>query len=707
MTDQLSCPSCHTPLPDAAQFCYVCGTPTPTGMGADTGVVSTRPSLQSAAAVVDVRKRLEKALGTNFTVGELVGRGGFAEVFSVRDNRLKRDLAVKVLSPELVVNQPMLHRFRREAEAVAALRHAGIVPIYDIGESGGIAYIMMPLIKGETLKKRLEREGRLTIPEVRRVIREIANALSIAHEAGLVHRDIKPENVMLEGPKQQVLVMDFGIAKALDPDQTGMTSSGLIVGTPHFMSPEQASGEPVDARSDQYSLAVMGYRMITGTHPFDGETTRALLYKQVFETPAPAHERFPEVPLLLSDALQRGMAKDPKERYATIDDFAAAVLQEETAERRAAAKAEKDRIKAKGKEKLSPKAAAAAAAGIATPAAKPADAKKAAAMRPKTARLVAIAGFAAVVGTVAILATRNPSNAVAPAPPPVVAGPTPPAPPTDSLPAGAPSAQDRTTPAPTRTTRQQQPRQTEPAPTTAAVDPRPPARIDTPQRAAPVPETCADAVRATAWPAALTQCQTEADQGSTSAMLALGRMHERGDGVAADPAVALDWYRKASAAGSTDAAHRVAVMLEEGRGTAPNIREAANFYLQAARRDVPEAMRAVARLYATGQGVEKNEGTAVSWYRRAVIKNDIPSMVRLAELYTLGRGVSRNVAEAARLYQRGAEAGDAESQYHLAMVYFGGRGVTQSDSTGLAWLRRSAAKGFEPAQAELSRRAPQ
>ena len=120
MTDQLVCPSCHTPLPEAAAFCYVCGTPTPTALQADSGAATTRPSLQSAAAVVDVRKRLEKALGPNFTVGDLVGRGGFAEVFAVRDNRLKRDLAVKVLSPELVVNQPMLHRFRREAEAALA-----------------------------------------------------------------------------------------------------------------------------------------------------------------------------------------------------------------------------------------------------------------------------------------------------------------------------------------------------------------------------------------------------------------------------------------------------------------------------------------------------------------------------------------------------------------------------------------------------------
>jgi serine/threonine-protein kinase len=678
----------------------------------DSGVASTRPSLQSAAAVVDVRKRLDKALGTNFTVGELVGRGGFAEVFSVRDNRLKRDLAVKVLSPELVVNQPMLHRFRREAEAVAALRHAGIVPIYDIGESGGIAYIMMPLIKGETLKKLLERQGRLPIPEVRRIILEIANALSVAHEAGLVHRDIKPENVMLEGPKQQVLVMDFGIAKALDPDQTGMTSSGLIVGTPHFMSPEQASGEPVDARSDQYSLAVLGYRMVTGAHPFDGETTRALLYKQVFETPAPARERFPDVPQSLSDALHRGMAKDPKERYSTIDEFAAAILQEDTLERKAAAKIEKkakDKARSKEPDKAAKARAAAINAGV-TPA-PGSDAKKPAPRTPR-GRLLAYAGLAGAVGIIAVMATRGSSGGNDVVPPPVQAV-APPAAAPDSV---VVTPTDAATQNPTSSiasessrpaARGRQPRQTE-TPAVTATDPRPAPRQDTaPRGAAPLPETCADAVRATAWAAALAQCQTEAEQGNAQAMIALGAMFERGQGTTADPAAALEWYRQAAAAGSADAAYRLAVMLEEGRGAAPNIREAATYYMQAARRDVPAAMRAVARLYASGQGLEKNEGSAVNWYRRAVTRNDIPSMVRLAELYTQGRGVSRNDGEAARLYQRGAEAGDAESSYHLALAFFNGRGVARSDSTALVWLRRSAAKGYEPAQQELARREPQ
>lgn len=698
MTDQLLCPSCHTPLPEAAAFCYVCGTPTPTGMRADSGAATTRPSLQSAAAVVDVRKRLEKALGPNFTVGELVGRGGFAEVFSVRDNRLKRDLAVKVLSPELVVNQLMLHRFRREAEAVAALRHASIVPIYDIGESGGIAYILMPLIKGETLKKRLERDGRITIPETRRIIREIAGALSIAHEAGLVHRDIKPENVMLEGPRQQVLVMDFGIAKALDPDQTGMTSSGLIVGTPHFMSPEQASGEPVDARSDQYSLAVLGYRMLTGAHPFDGETTRALLYKQVFETPAPAKERFPEIPQSLSDAIQRGMAKDPKERYDTIDEFAAAVLQESTTERKALAAAKpaspaRPGVKPgekKDEKKGEKKPAAAAAKPGAT-----------AAQSPRPRALAVMGAAVVVVAVIAAVALSNRAGSGATPAQPVTAAPPPPPPPAAQP--EAPATSDSAAPI-ARAPRRERPPPEVTQPTTSTTAPRIATR-PTPPPPPAAPQTCGDAVRASNWTVALTQCGADAERGNVSGMLALAGLYERGQGTAADPVAAAEWYRKASDAGSAEAAYRLGVMYEEGRGVDANVRDAANYYLQAARRGVPAAMRSIARAYATGLGVQQNDRQAADWYRRAVGAGDIPSTVKLAEMYNQGRGVPRNDAEAARLYRRGAEAGDAEAQYFLAMVFFTGRGVAASEDSAMTWLRRSAEKGYAPAVAELARRA--
>ena len=674
------CSTCHTPLPEAAAFCYVCGSPTPTGMSAGGGDAATRPSLASAAAVIDTRKRLDRALGSNFAVGDLVGRGGFAEVFSVRDLRLKRDLAVKVLSPELVVNAPMLARFRREAEAVAALRHPSIVPIYDIGESGGIAYIVMPLIQGETLRKRIDREGRVAIPEVRRILREIAGALHIAHEAGLVHRDIKPENVMLEGPRQQVLVMDFGIAKALDPESTGMTSSGLIVGTPHYMSPEQASGDAVDGRSDEYSLAVLGYRMVTGTHPFEGETARALLYKQVFETAAPARDRFPDIPQALSDALHRGMAKDPDDRFASIEDFAAAIAVEDTAEylvRASSTKAAAKALAARVEEK------------------KPAGAK---ARSPRRMTSILGIGALAVLGAIAVyavsrLSPESGTDAAVALPAATPAAPV--VPPSQTPVSAGPGAPRDVRPTPPKTDR--------PA-AGSAVGGSAAAKAPPPAPDAPTPKTCAEAVATSAWTAALTQCQAEAQQGNMPAQLALAGMFERGQGTAADVATAAGWYRKAADAGSADAAYRLATMLEEGRGVDKNTADAANYYQQAARRGSAPAMRAIARMYATGDGVRRNEVEAINWYRRAVAANDVPSLVRLGEIYTMGRGTSKNEAEAARLFTRAAEAGDPEGQYSLALAYFGGRGLAKSDSLGLAWLQKAASKGLPAAQQELAKR---
>ena len=630
-------------------------------------------------------------MGSNFTIGDLVGRGGFAEVFAVRDNRLKRDLAVKVLSPELVVNQAMLTRFRREAEAVAALRHPGIVPIYDVGESGGIAYIMMPLIPGETLRKTLERDNRIPIPESRRILVEVSNALHVAHSAGLVHRDIKPENIMLEGPKKQVLVMDFGIAKALDPESTGMTTSGLIVGTPHYMSPEQASGEAIDARSDQYSLAVLGYRMVTGTHPFEAETTRALLYKQVFESPAPAAERFADVPADLSTALHRGMSKEPKDRFPTIEEFAAAV--------RGGAGESRPAL---GVTMVSP--------ARPTPAAVPARGKpeeKAKAPPTPKPRKVSTVIFAAgaAASLLAVLAvarsvltssssSRAPSGTVPPAasaPSPAQgAAPQPPPAPRPQPPVSRPQVAGR-----------------EPPRTGAdAAGPRPTTTRAAPPPVQPTFSTCGEAVAKSAWPQAAPLCRTEADQGKVDAQLALGAMFDRGQGLEADAAQAAEWYTKASDGGSGEAAYRLGLLHEEGRGVAKNPTKAGELYLQAARRGVVPAMRATARQYETGAGLRKNDAEAVNWYRRAAAAGDAPAEARLGDFFAQGRGVSRNDAEAVRWYTRAAESGDAAGQYALAMAYFSGRGVASSDSSGLQWLRRAAAQGHPQAVEELGRRAP-
>ena len=209
-----ACPTCHTPLPGMASFCYVCGTATPAGLNRETGEAITT-TMSSGIGPADLIRKLQRALGPGYELRDRIGAGGFAEVFHARDLRLKRDLAVKVLRPDLGLSPDLLQRFRREAETIATLRNAHIVPVYDIGEAEGLAFIIMPMIAGESLRAVLDREGAMPPAEVCRILREAAQGLAAAHEAGVVHRDIKPENIMLEGRDKRVLVMDFGIAKAV------------------------------------------------------------------------------------------------------------------------------------------------------------------------------------------------------------------------------------------------------------------------------------------------------------------------------------------------------------------------------------------------------------------------------------------------------------------------------------------------------------
>jgi serine/threonine-protein kinase len=650
------------------------------------GTSTTRSSLESAEAVIDTRRRLTKALGSNFRVDDLVGRGGFAEVFAVHDLRLKRDLAVKVLSPELVVNQAMLTRFRREAEAVAALRHPGIVPIYDVGEAGGIAYIVMPLIKGVTLRKKLEDEGRFEIRQARRILRDVAEALRVAHEAGLVHRDIKPENVMLDGPKEQVLVMDFGIAKAIDPNASGVTTAGLIVGTPHYMSPEQASGEMVDARSDQYSLAVMGYRMVTGTHPFEAETTRALLYKQVFETPPPAADRAPDVPLDLSDALQRGMAKEPADRYPTIEAFSAAVLtpRPDTASQPIATAAD---VATSAEDRPGPDTHT---AGAPPPSAGAGPTKPARGGRP--GRIVA-GGVTMVVVLAGLFWARSAFFSGSPA---VV----------DSVLTSADTAAPTDADRGTKTPQAPANRPTTPSDRRAG-SPQAPARAASGQTPAVATlATCTAAVRASAWDQAVLLCRTEADGGSAEAKVALAGMYLAGRGAGVDAAAAAELYQQAANAGSADAALRLGQMLETGDGVPSDPVRASQLYTTAARRGVVPAMRWLAGMLESGKGIAKNESEAVDWYRRAAAAGDAQSILRIGQMYSLGIGVARDEVTAARYFARGADAGMADAQYELARAYFAGRGVPRSDSLGVVWLERAAARGSTAAADDLKRWRP-
>jgi hypothetical protein len=302
-------------------YCRRCGASAPTEIGQ---TVSEPARVEGAEGLEARRANLQRALGPAFEVRQPVGRGGFGEVWSVFDTQLSRTVAVKVLRPELSSSGEFRERFRREARAVAQLRHPGIVPIYHVGEADGFVYFIMPLVEGITLTAALRQDGGLTVSEAVRILVEAAGALSEAHIHGIVHRDLKPENFMLEGPERRVLLMDFGIAKVDGTAKEGLTETGQVLGSPEYMSPEQATGRRMDARSDIYSLGVVAYRMLAGRLPFDAETPQEVAAHHVLSPPVPL-DVFVELPGRLTSAVMRCLAKSPDERWQTTGDFLAAI----------------------------------------------------------------------------------------------------------------------------------------------------------------------------------------------------------------------------------------------------------------------------------------------------------------------------------------------------------------------------------------------
>jgi tRNA A-37 threonylcarbamoyl transferase component Bud32 len=267
--------------------------------------------------------RLVKALGSSYTVEGELGRGGMGVVYKARDERLKRQVAIKVLPPELGFREEIRIRFLREAETAARLSHPHIVPIHSVGEApDGLVYFVMAFVDGESVAGKLKRRGRLPPEEARRVMLETADALGAAHALGIIHRDVKPDNILLEGSRGRVVVTDFGIAKALS-STTGpatLTATGVAIGTPHYMSPEQAAGDrEIDGRSDIYSLGVVSYQMLTGELPFHAPTVPGILMKHITERAPLVTDKCRECPEDLAACVMRSLEKDPEDRWPTAD----------------------------------------------------------------------------------------------------------------------------------------------------------------------------------------------------------------------------------------------------------------------------------------------------------------------------------------------------------------------------------------------------
>jgi serine/threonine protein kinase len=246
-----------------------------------------------------------------------LGSGGMGVVFEAEDEWLSRRVALKVLRTDLPAEQVARERFLREARAMAAVQHENVCTIFQVDEADGRPFMAMQLLIGETLETRLERERRLTTPEAARIGREIAAGLAAAHAKGLVHRDVKPANVWLEEGTSRVKLLDFGLALARDTPN--LTQSGYVIGTPAFMSPEQARGEPLDGRSDLFSLGIILYLATTGERPFDGNTAMAVMRNLELHFPGRVNVKRVDVPPAFSNLIMELLAKERKDRPVSAD----------------------------------------------------------------------------------------------------------------------------------------------------------------------------------------------------------------------------------------------------------------------------------------------------------------------------------------------------------------------------------------------------
>ncbi|HEU5261408.1 MAG TPA: serine/threonine-protein kinase [Gemmatimonadales bacterium] len=311
------CARCGTSLGPGASFCPRCGTSIPVAPGA---TVATAPdgAPEGHNALLDALRHA--ALGEYEILAEL-GRGGMATVYLAHDLALDRKVAIKVLAPALLLmGEGMVERFKREARTAAALSHPHIIPIYAVKESGQVLYFVMKYVQGRPLDSIIRDVGQLPIPMVQTILAHVGDALGYAHRHGVIHRDIKSANIMLD-EEGWAVVTDFGIAKVVQAE--GLTVTGVTVGTPSYMSPEQCATREVTGASDQYSLGIVAYEMLTGHLPFRGDSTMSVMYAHFNERPRSVTELRPDCPPNLAAAVMRMLEKDPLGRWPSMDDVVA------------------------------------------------------------------------------------------------------------------------------------------------------------------------------------------------------------------------------------------------------------------------------------------------------------------------------------------------------------------------------------------------
>ena len=277
----------------------------------------------------EVRAALEQAIGFQYEILRMLGRGGMGAVYQAHERALDRPVAIKVLPPDVAGTTTARDRFLREARTAARLTHPNIVPLFTFGETAGLIYYVMGYVEGESLQQRLDRAGKMDPTRAAKILDQLANALDYAHAQGIVHRDVKPDNILLARDTGDAKLTDFGIAKRAAGGET-LTGTGLLMGTPRYMSPEQASGDrDLDARSDIYSLGLVGYAMLTGQPPFEGASVQETLRQQVMRDAPSLRKLLPDAPSSVVVSVDRALEKDPKRRWQSAKAMAYAINDED------------------------------------------------------------------------------------------------------------------------------------------------------------------------------------------------------------------------------------------------------------------------------------------------------------------------------------------------------------------------------------------
>ena len=315
MTSTIACFRCGTPVPAGARFCMSCGSDVSGSQGQRATVLAPTDPPATPEALLEALR--QATLGEYEILAEL-GRGGMATVFLAHDLALNRKVAIKVMSPSLVLMGPdMVERFKREARTAAALSHPHIIPIHAVRQSGQLLFFVMKFVPGRSLDSIIRELGQVPITMVQAILAEVGAALAYAHRQGVIHRDVKPANIMVDDEGWAVMT-DFGIAKA--SDARGLTMTGVTVGTPTYMSPEQCAAKDVTGASDQYSLGIVAYEMLTGRPPFHSDTMMGVMYSHFNDTPRPIQELRPDCPPAMAAAVARMLAKAPAERFPSLKE---------------------------------------------------------------------------------------------------------------------------------------------------------------------------------------------------------------------------------------------------------------------------------------------------------------------------------------------------------------------------------------------------